>query len=110
MCEAGVSAHRHGTGTALARATAPPKAHGSWNRFATPAFPSIGLVKSTGGRGVEMVAGYLPQGRVERIAAHLREAQALRKIAAALSLRQARATVLQAAIEHERNAALLQDQ
>lgn len=57
-----------------------------------------------------MVAGYLPQGRAERIAAHLREAQALRKIAAALSLRQARATVLQAAIEHERNAALLQDQ
>lgn len=37
----------------------------------------------------------------ERIAGHLREAAVLRRIAHVLSLRQARATVLQAALAHE---------
>ena len=56
-----------------------------------------------------MVLGILlPLDRDGRIAAHLKEAQTLRKVAAWLSLRQARATVLQAAIEHEQSAAALQ--
>jgi hypothetical protein len=37
----------------------------------------------------------------ERIASHLKHAKELRKIAEVLSLRQARATVTQAAIEYE---------
>jgi hypothetical protein len=37
----------------------------------------------------------------ERIASHLKHAKELRKIAVVLSLRQARATVTQAAIEYE---------
>jgi hypothetical protein len=45
----------------------------------------------------------------ERIAQHLKHAQELRKVAAALSLRQARATVLQAAIEYEQLAASLSE-
>lgn len=56
-----------------------------------------------------MVLGILlPLDRDGRIALHLREAQALRQVAACLSLRQARASVLQAAIEHEQAAAALQ--
>jgi hypothetical protein len=43
----------------------------------------------------------------ERIAHHLNHAKELRKIAAVLSLRQARATVLQAAVEYEQMAASL---
>ena len=45
--------------------------------------------------------------RAQRIAGHLKEAHELRRIAAFLSLRQARAVVLQAAIEHEQRAASL---
>ena len=56
-----------------------------------------------------MVSGILlPLDRDARISLHLREAQVLRRVAAFLSLRQARATVLQAAIEHEQAAAALQ--
>jgi hypothetical protein len=43
----------------------------------------------------------------ERIASHLKHAKELRKIADVLSLRQARATVIQAAIEYEQMAASL---
>jgi hypothetical protein len=43
----------------------------------------------------------------ERIARHLKHARELRKIAGVLSLRQARATVIQAAIEYEQLAAAL---
>ena len=43
----------------------------------------------------------------ERIAHHLKHAKELRKIAAVLSLRQARATVLQSAVEYEQMAASL---
>ena len=43
----------------------------------------------------------------ERIDRHLKQAHELRKIAAVLSLRQARATVIQAAIECEQMAAAL---
>jgi hypothetical protein len=43
----------------------------------------------------------------EQIASHLKHAQELRKVAAVLSLRQARATVVQAAIEYEQLAAAL---
>jgi len=43
----------------------------------------------------------------ETIARHLKHASELRKVAATLSLRQARATVLQAAAEHEQLAASL---
>jgi hypothetical protein len=43
----------------------------------------------------------------EQISSHLKQAQELRRIAAALSLRQARATVIQAAVEHEQLAASL---
>jgi hypothetical protein len=46
---------------------------------------------------------------MERIAAHLREAQVLRRVAAALSLRQAQAGVVQAAIRHEQAAARLRE-
>ena len=56
-----------------------------------------------------MVAYVLPLARDERIARHLREGQVLRRIAAALHLNQARATVLQAAIMHEQ-AALAESQ
>lgn len=40
----------------------------------------------------------------ERIAGHLKEAAVLRRIANVLTLRQARATVLQAALAHEQAA------
>ena len=43
----------------------------------------------------------------EQISSHLKHAQELRRIAAVLSLRQARAAVVQAAIEHEQLAAFL---
>jgi len=43
----------------------------------------------------------------EQIASHLKHAKELRRVAAALSLRQARATVVQAAIEYEQLAASL---
>lgn len=46
----------------------------------------------------------------ERIAHHLKHARELRKMAAVLSLRQARATVLQAAVEYEQLAADLDAQ
>ena len=45
----------------------------------------------------------------ERIAHHLRQALELRKVAAVLSLRQARATVIQAAVESEQLAASLSE-
>jgi hypothetical protein len=41
---------------------------------------------------------------VDRIAHHLKEAAVLRRIAHVLTLRQARATVMQAAIAHEQAA------
>jgi len=44
---------------------------------------------------------------VEQIASHLKHAKELRRVAAVLSLRQARATVVQAAIEYEQLAASL---
>jgi hypothetical protein len=43
----------------------------------------------------------------DRIAHHLKEAAVLRQVACVLTLRQARATVLQAAIQHEQAAAAL---
>ncbi len=43
----------------------------------------------------------------DRIARHLKEAATLRRIANVLTLRQARATVLQAAIAHEQTAEAL---
>ena len=45
--------------------------------------------------------------RTDRTALYLKEAQTLRRIAAVLTLRSARATVLQAAIEYEQLAAAL---
>jgi menaquinone-dependent protoporphyrinogen IX oxidase len=47
------------------------------------------------------------QSIAERIALHLKEAATLRRIARVLTLRQARATVVQAAIAHEQAAAAL---
>ena len=45
--------------------------------------------------------------RADRISRYLKEAKTLRKIAAVLTFRPARATVLQAAIESEQRAAAL---
>jgi hypothetical protein len=46
---------------------------------------------------------------VENIARHQRHALELRKLAALMSLRQARATLIQAAVEYEQLAASLQE-
>jgi hypothetical protein len=56
--------------------------------------------------GIELSALTISANAI-RIARHLEEARVLRRVAGALSLRQARAAVLQAAIEHEQQAALL---